>query len=1140
MSKRIEFPLPSPGLTLSCPSAALDLRHPIQQAWTTSRNLTCHAALGDELLGMTSVDDAEVDIVGLEDSSREIKELAQAPEIQDSPEHSDSKAPSERESSDLQGSDMAVDTTQADHAADVDAIQPPVHAAGSDVSILKPSTGNPQMKKACLTVRAQHVERLSETGDLPLSMLPLAGNQSTSGALPPRRTSSSERESQPVPRAKRQRVQASASASPEAKPPVDTFATSLGALMVPNSPMIAPEHVQGLQTLFASTDGQKRNVLLDVLRDFCSAEVMDAFVHGSGLQTLGEWLVQGLARDQLEFARKVLQALAKLPVDIDALRNSNIGRTLTRLRKTAPEELRASIAGLLASWKKLVQPAAEAPKAEAAAAVAPVAVLSASAPTPAAASGSAADEAPPTPTAAAAGKRPREEQEQSQDEGPSKAAKVAADSSSAATKKSSVPTKASQETRGAANGLLTKTSLDGAGKAASTAPLRTILGAADAHAPSRAGGRLVAMTDDSMFRSSRPANLPRPSGRSPLVPTVHKAHTLKMLDTDSAKELGKQRLRDGKGGDPGSPSARSKEAPAQEKTPVTSAPVVRNIIGGTTRIGGPIFHLPSDTAHPAAREPAHQPSAAERARMAAEKVPDPAAGAPPAPRTRRKTTTVSWAGDHNLVGIRWFLKTDPAGRVRADDDAMLPEEVPEGGIAEELPQAQAAPEVEVPPHRQFMQAAQREHWGEAAALRQLAEEDEDDDHLAFMEGHDHWMPPPHVDAPPQEDPVGTGEESEERQIQAARRLRTPAAVYPTPDRIPDTAGEGPSLNAPFTPSHIIPQIAWHIQNEGQGDQQPPPGPSAVPAPTLLPAPPSAAPSPAPVPTPAAPPQGVPTVPPELALALANLATAQQQQQQPSAGQPTPLPQQITLDTGQLQALLAAVPAAAAAPQASGPAAAKGKPAVMRNTYGSQAGAQPAAVHEPAAVAEEEPQEEPSYGFSGERGRRGGRRGGARGFPSAARGMAGRGERGRGRGRICAYFNSEQGCRKGVNCDFMHVQEGNVHHSGPGAMESASHRPGPPQNAPYAPDEGHEEEAGRGRRAPSTNRGAQWRQEQREQPAARGGGDFRGGRGRGPPSSRGRGGFSRRGGARGGHHAEESSRDDERWRNKREREDAFGE
>ena len=50
--------------------------------------------------------------------------------------------------------------------------------------------------------------------------------------------------------------------------------------------------------------------------------------------------------------------------------------------------------------------------------------------------------------------------------------------------------------------------------------------------------------------------------------------------------------------------------------------------------------------------------------------------------------------------------------VQTDRDVQPQPEAPE----EELPVA------EVPEHRRFQQAAQREHWNEAAALRQLAEE----------------------------------------------------------------------------------------------------------------------------------------------------------------------------------------------------------------------------------------------------------------------------------------------------------------------------------------------------------------------------------------------------------------------------------
>ena len=48
------------------------------------------------------------------------------------------------------------------------------------------------------------------------------------------------------------------------------------------------------------------------------------------------------------------QALKVLPVDIPALQTCSIGKTLSKLRKTAPESLQRDVSLLVTEWKKLL------------------------------------------------------------------------------------------------------------------------------------------------------------------------------------------------------------------------------------------------------------------------------------------------------------------------------------------------------------------------------------------------------------------------------------------------------------------------------------------------------------------------------------------------------------------------------------------------------------------------------------------------------------------------------------------------------------------------------------------------------------------------------------------------------------------
>lgn len=63
--------------------------------------------------------------------------------------------------------------------------------------------------------------------------------------------------------------------------------------------------------------------------DLSRGEPVAAFVHNeTGLKVLGEWLTAAQASDapSIRLAKAVLGVLAKLPIDLDALRISGIGQ----------------------------------------------------------------------------------------------------------------------------------------------------------------------------------------------------------------------------------------------------------------------------------------------------------------------------------------------------------------------------------------------------------------------------------------------------------------------------------------------------------------------------------------------------------------------------------------------------------------------------------------------------------------------------------------------------------------------------------------------------------------------------------------------------------------------------------------------
>jgi len=154
----------------------------------------------------------------------------------------------------------------------------------------------------------------------------------------------------------------------------------LGKLLQPLlSPMGGVEDISkfaAFQQLLAKEDElHKRYLLLAIMNLTTNTACHKQFVDNDGLVTLNTWLLQardtGTAlpvnerNDLTSFAKNIITALDKLPVTIESLSKSQLGKTVKSLIKTTfPDGVKSAAKALVNKWKGMfIKPAADSQKA---------------------------------------------------------------------------------------------------------------------------------------------------------------------------------------------------------------------------------------------------------------------------------------------------------------------------------------------------------------------------------------------------------------------------------------------------------------------------------------------------------------------------------------------------------------------------------------------------------------------------------------------------------------------------------------------------------------------------------------------------------------------------------------------------------
>ncbi|KAL0034147.1 hypothetical protein WJX77_000222 [Trebouxia sp. C0004] len=618
---------------------------------------------------------------------------------------------------------------------------------------------NPKLKKACITARKQQMKSLDDKEELPL-FYKIADNKMNSKAVAS--------------------VRPKASGAVSLKPEVNSLLEEFKALLtsVDGKVLIKPSKHQLFVNFLhrPQLTWYLRIFILNCIPDLPSADktVLVTLAERKGLHAFQNWLK--LASDRTSDAEKfqldILKALEALPVDMAALRQVPIGKTVNGLAKKDPsQKVKAAAAKVVQQWRQNVGMTDNDAKR--------------------------ARETDSTVQGAPAKK-------QKQDTGVSVAAAPTVSGRGSSAKLATA-------------GLVAQSSADSAQAGSAAAPTTDNNGVALLHTGSGEGsGGVLPMEvdDDAMFQKKQPkaskadaaqghkvrrldvaevAKLGRDNEQAASSQTT-KQEDIKQEDVtegdvhmeDVKQEEVKQegvKLEDikqeGTSQEPGSSkSSKSATGPtaatrARFGSGGSSALGSTRIgapasLGGSTRIGGlGSIGLGSLGTFSGLNRPTPAvKTAADRAAEAAARIPDPQPGTP-----RQKKKAVSFVEDGQLACVRYFLKSEPAISVRADPDFTAAH----SSDAAALQQSAEEPSEDHPP--EFKSAARQEHMDEAAAIRRQMQDgsvgqdelDERNELLDSMAPTQPWAAPgPNPPLPLDADPCAAGEESIERDAEAHR------------------------------------------------------------------------------------------------------------------------------------------------------------------------------------------------------------------------------------------------------------------------------------------------------------------------------------------------------------------------------------
>ena len=210
---------------------------------------------------------------------------------------------------------------------------------------------NPQMKKKCLEVERKQKEELAARDELPLSLM---GGESMLEAQRRQQLSNRPGSGSILPAPAPQQAAAMARAQPTAAQ--IAFQNSLRAVLVNDE--IHPARAEDFARLMAqqasNTNSSRKELLLTIVQRSSSPELLAVLVGSGVVDQLHRWLQAARDVQDDKWLASLLAALRHLPMTVDVLGRSSLGKTVNKLTKSLQGPVQEQALALVQQWRAIV------------------------------------------------------------------------------------------------------------------------------------------------------------------------------------------------------------------------------------------------------------------------------------------------------------------------------------------------------------------------------------------------------------------------------------------------------------------------------------------------------------------------------------------------------------------------------------------------------------------------------------------------------------------------------------------------------------------------------------------------------------------------------------------------------------------
>eukprot|EP00308_Calcidiscus_leptoporus_P021367 CAMPEP_0119375204 /NCGR_PEP_ID=MMETSP1334-20130426/34310_1 /TAXON_ID=127549 /ORGANISM="Calcidiscus leptoporus, Strain RCC1130" /LENGTH=683 /DNA_ID=CAMNT_0007393443 /DNA_START=117 /DNA_END=2168 /DNA_ORIENTATION=- len=135
------------------------------------------------------------------------------------------------------------------------------------------------------------------------------------------------------------------------------FTDAIAGLTNPDDSVVGADEMTRVIELVTSSSAlgkTDQELLVSSLVATKARDLLDQFVDSDALAQLDKWLAQSLQAEQPAHTLLLLELLGHLPIRVQSLQASGVGKTVNKMRKSEHAGVQQASAKLLASWKEMV------------------------------------------------------------------------------------------------------------------------------------------------------------------------------------------------------------------------------------------------------------------------------------------------------------------------------------------------------------------------------------------------------------------------------------------------------------------------------------------------------------------------------------------------------------------------------------------------------------------------------------------------------------------------------------------------------------------------------------------------------------------------------------------------------------------